>query len=467
MVLSVYRPGDDGHSIELEARKPLAEKPVESATRGVDSSFRAFMRMARMGKHARPKPIPQAKAFLQRCAVQVRYTKGGTVGKWYSHGSYIGRESKDRDAQGCALGFGSGIEPIPIAPTVAGWRKEQDEMFFRVILSPERGDRMDLEAHTREVVASAERDLGTKLEWVAVAHYNTDNPHVHVVVRGKRDDGSPLFIPREYVKEGLRKRAEEAATNQLGYRQESDILDVQRREVSQMRYTGLDRKLKSRAAFEVDRWRIQAIEPRSSSTLERATELHLRLRLESLERMGLASRAGGDWLIDGDFEKSLRTMQKTHDRLKITAEHGVLASDRRLPFRVLRSADITQIEGRVLVTGQDEASGRNYVLLESIRGEVVQIPQVREFEELRQHGGLKAGSYLRLNAQRDQAGKPRFNAVDLGDAMTLLSDQAFLSENAARLLSEMPEGWGGWLGNLRGAAFQITTARHRNIGIGR
>ena len=462
MALSVYRPGDDGHSIELEARKPLAEKPVESATRGVDSSFRAFMRMARMGKHARPKPIPQAKTFLQRSAVQVRYTKGGTVGKWYSHGSYIGRESKERDADGRALGFGSSGEHVPIAPTLAGWRKQQDETFFRVILSPERGDRMDLEAHTREVMASGERDLGTKLEWVAVAHYNTDNPHVHVVIRGKRDDGSQLFIPREYVKEGLRKRAEEAATNQLGYRQESDILDVQRREVSQMRYTGLDRKLKSRGIFEVDRWRIQAVEPRSSSPLDRATELHLRLRLESLERMGLARRSGSDWLIEGDFEKSLRTMQKTHDRLKITAEHGVLASDRRLPFRVLRSADITQLEGRVLVTGQDETSGRNYVLLESIWGEVVQIPQVREFVELRQHGGLKAGSYLRLTA-----GKLRFDVVDLGDAMALLSDQAFLSDNAARLAKEMPEGWGGWLGNLRDAALQITTARHRNTGLGR
>jgi type IV secretory pathway VirD2 relaxase len=466
MAISVYKPGDDGHSIELEARRPAAEKPLDSTTRRIDSSFRAFMRMARMGKYAKRKPVSQGKAFLQRCAVQVRYTKGGSVGKWYSHGSYIGRESKDRDAQGRALGFGSSGEHIPVAATVAGWRKEQDAMFFRVILSPERGDCIDLEAHTREVMASAERDLGTKLEWVAVAHYNTDNLHVHVVVRGKRDDGSPLFIPREYVKEGLRKRAEEAATDQLGYRQESDILDVQRREISQMRYTGLDRKLKSRGSFEVDRWRIQPGEPRSPSNLDRATELHLRLRLESLERMGLARRAGADWLIDGDFENSLRTMQKTHDRLKITAEHGVLASDRRLLFRVLRTAEIAQIEGRVLVTGQDETSGRNYVLVESIRGEVLQIPQVKEIVELRRRGGLQAGSYLRMTGQRDAAGKPYFEIADLGEARLLLSDQAFLSQNASRLVMEMPEGWSGWLGNLRESALQ-TAARQRAISLGR
>jgi hypothetical protein len=415
-----------------------------------------------MGKPARSRPVPQTKVFLQRCAVQVRYTKGGSVGKWYSHGSYIGRESKGLDPQGHAFGFSSQGEGIPIAATVAGWRKEQDEIFFRVILSPERGDRMDLEAHTREVMASAERDLGTKLEWVAVAHYNTDNPHVHVVLRGRDENGSMLFLPREYVKEGFRQRAEEAATNQLGYRQESDILDVQRREVSQIRYTGLDRKLKGRASFEVDRWRVQIGESRSWSRLEAATELHLRLRLESLERMGLAARAGRDWFVDVGFEESLRVMQKTHDRLKMTAQHGVLASDRRLPFRVLRTPDLDRIEGRVLVTGQEERSSQSYVLVESIRGEIVQIPQVREFIELRQQGHGKAGSYLRLVAQRDPEGKWVFEAQDLGDAHALVADPAFLHQNASRLLVEMPEGWSGWLGELRQAAFMTTQARKRS-----
>ena len=87
----------------------------------------------------------------------------------------------------------------------------------------------------------------------------------------------------------------------------------QRREIPQMRYTGLDRKLLARAHFEVDRWRVKVGVPFSSSGLDAATELHLRLRLETLQRIGIAKRQGSDWLTDGDFEKSLRTMQKTHD----------------------------------------------------------------------------------------------------------------------------------------------------------
>jgi type IV secretory pathway VirD2 relaxase len=466
MALSIHRrPGDDGHSIELIARRPRVEGPLRTFSRRVDSSFRAFMRMARMGKHARPKPVPSARAFLQRCAVQVRYTKGGSVGKWYSHGSYIGRESKQRDEKGRALGFGSEEGAVPIAAAVAGWRKEGDEILFRVILSPERGDRMDLEAHTREVMASAERDLGTKLEWVAVSHYNTDNPHVHVVVRGRREDGSTLFIPRRYVQEGFRRRAEESATGQLGYRQESDLLDVQRREISQMRYTGLDRKLKDRAVFEGGRWRVSVGQPPSARPLDTATELHLRLRLETLRRIGVARQQGHEWLIDGDFEKSLRTMQKTHDRIKITAEHGVLASDRRLPFRVLRASEIGELEGRVLVTGQEESSGWNYVLIESVRGEVVQIPQVREFVEARKRGQLPAGAYARIRA-RQEAEKLRFDVADLGDANALLADSQFLQANAAHLAATMPDGWSGWLGELRRASRAAAEQQNRNFSLG-
>lgn len=465
MAISILRPGDDGHAMELEARRPGTEKPLPHAFRQIDNSFRAFMRMARMGRHARPKPVPHAKAFLQRCAVQIRYAKGGSVGKWYSHGSYIGRESKKRDEQGRALGFGSGGDGVPIAATVAGWRKQEDEVFFRAILSPERGDRMDLEAHTREVMASVEKDLGTSLEWVAVAHYNTDNPHVHVVIRGRHEDGSTLFIPREYVKEGFRRRAEAAATNQLGYRQESDILDVQRREVSQMRYTGLDRKLLGRASFEVDRWRVRVGIRPSASGLAAATEFHLALRLENLERMGLANRQGTDWLIDGSVEKSLRTMQKTHDRLKIAAEHGVLASDRRLPFRVVRASEMDHVEGRVLVTGQDESSGRNYMLVESVRGEVLQIPQVRELVDLRKLGHLKAGAYIRIAAQKIED-RRTFDIQDLGDAESLVSNAEFLEANARQLLADMQEGWSGWLGELRSAAEKTVQNQRRNFSLG-
>jgi type IV secretory pathway VirD2 relaxase len=53
----------------------------------------------------------------------------------------------------------------------------------------------------------AGEDLGTKLDWVAVDHYNTSHLHTHIVVRGKDETGRDLIIAREYLTHGLRERA--------------------------------------------------------------------------------------------------------------------------------------------------------------------------------------------------------------------------------------------------------------------
>src|SRR3546814_12091963 len=84
-------------------------------------------------------------------------------------------------------------------------RCEDDRHHFRFIISPEdAGEMQDLRAFTRELMADAQRDLGTSLDWVAVDHWNTDNPHIHVLVRGRADDGGDLVISRTYVREGFR-----------------------------------------------------------------------------------------------------------------------------------------------------------------------------------------------------------------------------------------------------------------------
>lgn len=88
-----------------------------------------------------------------------------------------------------------------------------------------------------------ERDLDTKLEWVASSHFNTDNPHVHIALRGVRDNGKQFRLERDYVKHSIRRIAEDLCTRQLGYRTQRDISEAQRREVSQHRFTSLDRSI--------------------------------------------------------------------------------------------------------------------------------------------------------------------------------------------------------------------------------
>jgi type IV secretory pathway VirD2 relaxase len=44
-----------------------------------------------------------------------------------------------------------------------------------------------------------EKDFGTRLDWAAVDRWNTENPHVHVVIRGRADDGQDLVTSRNDI----------------------------------------------------------------------------------------------------------------------------------------------------------------------------------------------------------------------------------------------------------------------------
>ena len=103
-------------------------------------------------------------------------------------------------------------------------RTADDRHHFRFIISPEDAAELaDLRTFTRELMQDVERDLGTRLDWVAVDHWNTDNPHVHVLIRGRADDGQDLVISRDYISRGFRDRAAERVTVELGPRSEHEI----------------------------------------------------------------------------------------------------------------------------------------------------------------------------------------------------------------------------------------------------
>src|SRR5882672_7285832 len=156
--------------------------------------------------------------------------------------------------------------------TLHNWQGAGDARLFKIILSPEFADRLNLQQHTRDLMKRMERDLGTRLEWVAAVHHNTDHPHVHIAVRGMDDKGGPLCIPREYIRSGLRGRAEELATDALGYRSPADAHEAQRRETLQNRYTSLDRILQ-RSNGGDSSYFVVIVNPNDASLSESAVQL--------------------------------------------------------------------------------------------------------------------------------------------------------------------------------------------------
>lgn len=387
------------------------------------------------------------KPFNQRCAVRITYTKNKITGQWRAHGRYIAREGAAGEK---SAGFSNENEGAEPSQTLDRWQKEGDARLWKFIVSPEFGERVDLEQLTRELMRRMEGDLGTKLEWVAVRHFNTEHPHVHVALRGRRDDGSVLDLPRDYVKAGIRLIAEDLCTRQLGYRTEPDAREAERREVSQARVTSLDRIIERANGGDSGYFTIQP------NTLKPQQGPNLESRLAFLKTMDLADQAEpGTWKVRPDFMTVLKALQQTADRQRTLAANQALVSDPRLPLVVTEPRNIQRLEGRILGHGEDEGGrnfGRHYLLLEGVDAKIHLIYYTPELEESRSRGQLSVNSFVRLQKQFNN-GRPMLLAENLGDAEKLLNDSKHFREAARRGITGADPApyqmWGGWLGRYR------------------
>ena len=123
-------------------------------------------------------------------------------------------------------------------------RSAGDRHQFRFIVSAEDGSEYaDLKPYIRRLMTQMETDLGTKLDWVAADHFNTAHPHTHIMLRGVDDTGENLIIAREYISHGIRERAAELATLDLGPRTDQEIEARLRHDIGEERMTAIDRRL--------------------------------------------------------------------------------------------------------------------------------------------------------------------------------------------------------------------------------
>lgn len=476
---------DKERKVRLRPRKPAArsERPVYC------SGYKLLMYYARMssvrkrrlaGAAARS---PRTRPYFQRCAIRVVYSKNASRGQWRAHGRYLVRESVAFDGGSRGIGFDEKGEAADIPQRLESWQRANDERMWKIIISPECGDRADLKTLTRDLLSRMAKDLGTPLEWAAVTHYNTEHPHVHVAVRGVRADGSPLRMSRDYIREGIRENAQSLCTRQLGYRSERDAMDSRRSEIQQQRYTSLDAAIKRNGiATDDGRFLTVPIDPTQGGDYTQLLKQHMTQRLLVLRTMGLAEHTGPNlWRVRADFEEILRAMQRSADRQKTLAAHGALMSDERLQVVVTGPRDLTTLEGRILVHGEEESSGRTYLMLEGTDAQVHYIYYTPEMDALRNRGGLQTNSFVRLRKLFTD-GRSALEINDMGDSEAVLHNKGHFRETARRLIRSgiipQEEGWNGWLGRyqkaLSNAAIDCDrerspkeARRHRNQDLGR
>jgi len=401
-----------------------------------------------------------SRRFKQRCAVRMTYTQNKLRGQWAAHGRYISRESAAKADSGGAPGFGPSGAVADLPSRLNAWQQAGDPRLFKLIISPEFGDRLDLESLTRDLLTRMERDLGTKLEWVGTIHRNTEYPHVHVALRAVTDRGEPLRLDRFYVQHGIRETAEDLATARLGYRTELDALEAQRREVHQRRYTSLDRMLNRQNSSQTGGEPSEFFAFDLAKIRRSPEKQNLNARLLCLQIMGLAEPAAGEqWKVREDFERVLRAMQRTADRQRALAAHSSFLSDPRLPSKVTDLKSATNLEGRVLGHTEDEATGRAYMLLEGTDQQVHFIYHTPEIEAAREQRRLRWNSFVRFRRQAAN-GRAVITIEDLGDCERLLGNKQYLRSTARSLIKKgitpRDNGLGGWLGRYEAALTRTT-----------
>jgi type IV secretory pathway VirD2 relaxase len=277
-------------------------------------------------------------------------------------------------------------------------RGSEDRHQFRFIVAPEESaEYVDLKPLIRRLMTQTEKDLGTKLDWVAVDHFNTGHPHSHILVRGKDDQGKDLIIAREYITKGLRQRAVDLVNLDLGPRTDREIMRSNLREISQERFTGIDRRL------------LRAVDAEGlvSPSHRDGVEQSLRSgRLATLARMGLAhEEQRGRWRVAENLEPTLRAIGRRGD---------IIATlDREVRSRALTVSPMDYavydpaggqaqpVVGQVLTRGlSDEETDREYLIVDTIDGRT-------HYVEIGEGGGtdmlIREGALVRINATPAEA----------------------------------------------------------------
>jgi len=284
------------------------------------------------------------------------------------HVAYLGRSGAGVEGERPEF-FDREIDGVQPGVETEGW--SQDRHHFRFIVSPEHGERLDMKSYVREVMGRVSADLGEpNLKWVATCHFDTDQPHAHVLLRGRREDGRDLVIPRDYIGYGFRARAQEVAQERLG---DLSRVEAERRvwrETEADRFTGFDRRL----IAETDKHGMVDDGVGSTDAWAALT----RGRLRHLERLGLATRSGRRYRLDGEMETKLRTLQVRRDIIRTL-------NQRRLEgAKQVRVLGKDNVRGVVVKTGfHDEAGAAPWAV-------------VRDKDQVEHYARLRSGQSTQI-----------------------------------------------------------------------
>jgi len=312
---------------------------------------------------------------------------GGGYARSVSHLKYIEREGVGQDGRE-AEAYDKEQDGMNLNDFQS--RCEGDRHQFRFIVSAnDAGNLEDLKSFTRDVQTRMEQDLRTKLDWVAVDHFDTVHPHTHIVLRGIDDQNKDLIIARSYMSHGMRHAASDLLTNELGPRTEMEMLQQVRQQIDQDRFTDLDRDIVKYSRDNI----------MHSDGGEYPAKI-IGARMKKLSKMGLAQHLGNNyWRLDPDLRNTLTAMGEKGDIIKTLHQNLHKAGKDNLQQKALIFG--TDEASQKIVTGElikiglsDELSDRRYVILDGTDGNHWYV----DMGELEQVNDLNKGMIISVTA---------------------------------------------------------------------
>jgi type IV secretory pathway VirD2 relaxase len=389
---------------EIPAYRPKSRaRPVRG---GQDSSFRNAvlsklrgMNSAIVGSAGRARvAVRPAGAMSRRVIVKVRYVQGDLATSSRLHLAYVEREGVERDGTPGRLYTRSDPDQSQDPDVIREEMQrpiEGEKHQFRMIIAPEDGAELDLTVYMRDYMRRVERDMKQRLIWAAVNHFDTDQPHAHLIVRGVDRDGAEVRFQRAYIQRGLRHRAQELATEELGPRTRLDHERQLAKEVHQGRLTSIDRRIGKRAVDGVV----------SAADLG----VYERERMRVLETMRLAEPQGrGRWRMAEGWDAQLKAdgergdiIKQMHRALPLDpARYQVI--DRFGPMPTLTTEAQGTVHGRIKDKGlSDRAPDGMYVVVETARGNGYFVPLWRS-----EHKDVRIGDLVSLSQLDDSWVRP-------------------------------------------------------------
>jgi type IV secretory pathway VirD2 relaxase len=318
-----------------------------------------------------------------------------------AHVGYLQRDGVTRDGAPGKLFDAAGDEADGRAFVE---RCEGDRHHFRFIVSPDdAGELGSLRSFTRELMDQASRDLGTRLDWVAIDHWNTEHPHIHILVRGRADDGKDLVISRDYISTGLRARAGDLVTHELGPRTELETRQRLETDMTAERWTRIDRVL-ARQAGAADG--VIDLRPDRNGARDPLQDIRIG-RMRTLERLGLAEPAGpARWVLTQDAEQRLRALGERGDIIKRL--HKTLTKDgaARAPssWALEGESHGEPVIGRLIARGlDDELKATAFAVVDGIDGRVHHL----KLPDIEAAGDGRVGGIVELRRFEDAGGRRR------------------------------------------------------------